>query len=142
MAKKFSTHEYTFVNVIDAGEVKGSCANCGLGIRYMAIFKHNETGKFVHIGQDCLANSTPEQKKEFTDAQKMAQVDRKRNKLIAANPILQDLFDYCQANPFVAGLSQDGHIHQINSSLHAKFGGQISDQQIQIVKDYLTKDGE
>jgi hypothetical protein len=98
MSQKFSTYGYEFLGVQDHGKVDGACFNCGLGIRYFAIFKNVESGELVHIGQTCLVNSTPAQKRAFSQVEKEARIARKIEKFLTSDPIGKRLAEYCANN--------------------------------------------
>lgn len=98
MSQKFSTYGYEFLGVQDHGKVDGACFNCGLGIRYFAIFKNVESGELVHIGQTCLVNSTPAQKRAFSQVEKEARIARKIEKFLTSDPLGKRLAEYCANN--------------------------------------------
>lgn len=138
MSQKFSTHGYTFISVVDAGQVSGSCYNCGLGIRYMALFKHNATGTIVHIGQTCMANATPEQKRAFSHAERLARLARKVEKYLATDPIAQRLVAYCESNPKSEDKTSDNWLLHLKLD-HIRSQGYLNEWEDERVESLLSK---
>lgn len=137
---KFSTFDYTFVTVVDGGTVSGTCHHCGLGIRYMAIYKHKTTGAIVHIGQTCMSNATPEQKRAFSIVERQARQARKVAKFLATDKIAQRLVAYCEANPKSEDKNSDNWMLHLKLS-HVQDMGYFNDREYVLVETLLEKVG-
>jgi hypothetical protein len=140
MTQKFSTHGYTFLNVGDAGKVDGSCFNCGLGIRYYAVYQNNETGSIVRIGQTCMSNATPEQKRAFSVVERRARLARKVAKFIATDETAQRLAAYCEANPISEDKDTDNWMLHLKLS-HLQDMGYFNDREYDLIETLLRKEG-
>jgi hypothetical protein len=140
MSQKFSTHGYTFLSVQDRGKVDGSCYNCGLGIRYFALFKNDATGEVIHIGQTCMSNATPEQKRAFSVVERRARLARKVAKFLATDETAQRLAAYCEANPISEDRATTNWMLHLKLS-HLQNMGYFNNAEYDLIELLLAKEG-
>lgn len=138
MKSVFNTNGYELIRVFDAKRVFSTCANCGQGIRYVAEFKHIETGNVAHIGETCLANSKSF-KRDFDVLKKRAKVETKRESFLSENPQAQKLLAYLEANPYVEGtFGARGSLKSIADHLSSQ--GWLSNAQLAVIDELIAKD--
>lgn len=70
----------------------GQCDHCGALLRYSALMKHLPTRTLIYVGETCLDNRFELTKAEFDTARRNAQLDRERQRLLAAfNELCRDV---------------------------------------------------
>lgn len=127
------------------------CDHCGAHIRYVVVLKHEPTGDFIAIGQDCATERFNEPDRitylvkrsaqRRAAAKERAENDAKLSAFGAANPGLLEFFqDYSDA--YEAGVRHysDSFVLDVGRKL-TKYGD-ISERQISAVGKAFARDGE